>query len=393
MKNAKKILAILLALSLVLPIFSLTVVATSFGSVDTSNESLTTLQQHKENVANQKYNLLLKHWSYDGEHIDDVYANFPDFYGGVYIDDSKNLVINLTEINSDTISYFKGLIDLNDVLFEKVDHSYSTLVAEKDAVAVKMEEVNRKYGNSVVATGVSVSLNSVNLYIDTDTVEKCGANLSTVCKNLTTFSNVNVIEVSGEDQLCSSSYLRPGDYIYFTGGARSVGFWAYDSNNNLGIITSPHNTVSGGDTASIYGDEFGVASIPYFSGNIDAVFVRRTNSDFAPSRYVAGHNTYHASGTPITMAENSNIYSRGKDSLHRTGFVQDTNYTTSYGLHNCVLTSAFAQSGDSGGIVLGGGDSNTRYIAGIITGRQNSINYMIYCKASYFLTILDCTIY
>ena len=138
MKNVKKILAILLALSLVLPVFSLTVVATSTGSIDASNETLTTLSEYKEGVAIEKYNTLLKHWAYDKRYPSDEYAAFPSFYGGVYLDDSKNLVIQLTNIDKSNIVYFEKLIDLDDVLFEKVEYSYTNLIAAKDAAVAKM---------------------------------------------------------------------------------------------------------------------------------------------------------------------------------------------------------------------------------------------------------------
>ena len=43
--------------------------------------------QNKENIACGKYNLLLKKWAYDPNYIDDVNADFPEFYGGAYINE------------------------------------------------------------------------------------------------------------------------------------------------------------------------------------------------------------------------------------------------------------------------------------------------------------------
>lgn len=51
MKKIKRTLAIVLALSLVLPIFSLTVAGTSTGSIDATNGAFTTLSEYKESVA------------------------------------------------------------------------------------------------------------------------------------------------------------------------------------------------------------------------------------------------------------------------------------------------------------------------------------------------------
>ena len=94
-----------------------------------------------------------------------------------------------------------------------------------------------------------------------------------------------------------------------------------------------------------------------------------------------------------SLAVCSTKYSKGKSSGCQTGDVIDTNYTTSYGISNCVVTSAPCASGDSGGIVAGSGTSSSRYVAGIVTGKQGSKNYVIYVKAGKIISTLGISVY
>ena len=391
MKNAKKILAIVLVLSLVLPIFSLTAAATSNGSIDASDEPLSTFQQYKENIANEKYNILLMHWAYDKEYPSDEYADFPSFYGGAYIDESKNLVIQVTEYDKAKVEYFKKLIDLDSVVFEQVEYSYAKLVEEKDAAVANMAATNREFSDTITGIGISIPKNAVNIYIYKPNIQKYSYNIQSVVDALTEFDKINIIETTGRD--APSASVGPGVEFQFSGGNRSTGFWAYDANGNLGIITAPHDSVDDNDVGKIGNVTFGVAVEAVYGGSVDAVFIKRTNTSFTPDRFVSGIGASHYSGTYRSLAVGSATYSRGFKSLGRAGVVDDVNYTTSYGVNSCVLSTAYCQGGDSGGIVMGSGGSTQRYVVGIITGHRTDNNYQIYCKAGNILSRLTCTVY
>ena len=76
-----------------------------------------------ENSCNDKYNKLLEYWAYDPAIIDDTNANFPSFYGGIYINEQKSLVIQVTCLNDAVKAYFGNIIDLSNVVFEEVKYS------------------------------------------------------------------------------------------------------------------------------------------------------------------------------------------------------------------------------------------------------------------------------
>lgn len=83
--------------------------------------------QALENDATKKYNKLLATWAYNPMIIDDVNANFPEFYGGAYINKQKKLVLQVTSLDKSVILYFKNIIDLTNVIFEEVKYSYDEL--------------------------------------------------------------------------------------------------------------------------------------------------------------------------------------------------------------------------------------------------------------------------
>lgn len=75
-------------------------------------------------LSSDKYNDLLQAWSKDPNYPSDTDANFPDFYGGAYVDDNKELVILVTTLDDETVQYFETLIDLEHVRFSSAEHSF-----------------------------------------------------------------------------------------------------------------------------------------------------------------------------------------------------------------------------------------------------------------------------
>jgi len=141
----------------------------------------------------------------------------------------------------------------------------------------------------------------------------------------------------------------------------------------------------------IGGTNFGTAQTPKFSGNTDAVFIKRTNTTFSPSRCISGWDCNIKSRSYIVLPVGASSRSKGITSGCRRGIVKDTNYTTSYGIKDTVLTTAVSKAGDSGGVVIN--DSELDCLVGIITGSQGSTNYQIYVKAKNILDNLNVTVY
>lgn len=351
-------------------------------------------QQILENEANEKYNKLLEIWAYDPLYVDDVNAMFPDFYGGAYINHEKELVIQVTDYSEEVIKYFENIIDLTNVKFEEVKYSFNDLNQAHDEIVKRMgEKSTDSFMTNVSGVGVSIPENAVTLYLVIPEEEAYTESIKKeIYENLSNFEKIKVISVSEKDTPASAA-VYPGSKISNSTSNRSVGFWAKDGSGNLGIVTAPHSTLSSGQNLSIGSRTFGTTATPYFSGNVDAVFVKRTNTYFTPSRNVPGHGFSLKSSGYTSLAVGSTTYSNGITSGSQTGQVTDINYTTSYGISSCVVTSAPCDHGDSGGIVAGSGTSSSRYIAGIITGKQGGTSYVMYVKATYIMSTLGISVY
>lgn len=95
-----------------------------------------------ERMSTEKYNLLLQTWSEDPDCPDDRYADFPDFYGGAYIDKDKSLVIQVTRLDGEVEEYFRSLIDMDNVRLNRVDCSLQELFDRQEAIDRHVDEAD-----------------------------------------------------------------------------------------------------------------------------------------------------------------------------------------------------------------------------------------------------------
>lgn len=389
MKKSKRLLA--LFLSLVFALSPAFISPAYTADDDVSRTIMSEELQMLENSCNDKYNKLLEYWAYDPAIIDDTNANFPSFYGGIYINEQKSLVIQVTCLNDAVKAYFGNIIDLSNVVFEEVKYSYEDLKVAHSEIVEKMDpESSDDIISSISGVGISFPENSVNLHIkmpiyraDTEAFR------NEICEKISSFENLKIVPTSGMDRVCYD--VEPGSELSTGIYHMSAGFWAYNQHEDLGIITAAHSYIEEGDTVYFDSEEFGVAETPYFGWYLDAVFVRCTNPDITPTNYISDLDFYLKS-TYRNFAVGSIVYTKGARGGCSFGAVTDTNYSTAYGVHDCVVINGKSYPGDSGGIVAGGGDWDSRYVAGIITGSTFNGN-TIYVKAGNIIPSLTIAIY
>lgn len=359
-------------------------------SAENISYTLEPIAQELENDAIEKYNALLYEWAYDKDRIDDVHADFPDYYGGAYINDKQQLVIQVTELSDAVETELSDIISLDNVVFEEVTYSYTTLVSEKEELidAWQTDEAIAS-ADEVTAIGVDIKDNAVAVYIDSSQKSRLYVQTVKDCKEAINFENIKPVYGSGKGELASALY--PGGEI---NGDRSIGFWAKNSNGNLGIVTASHLSIIMGDEVNVGGTTFGYAEKFSFGDSVDAVFVRLTNSNFTPSRFVQGHGFSLVSSSYVSLPVGATVYSRGNTSKNKTGTVLDINYSctlSGYSFTNVVKASNSVDGGDSGGIVAGAGNSSIRNVAGIITGEKDGC--LIYTKVLEIKSELGITVY
>ena len=367
------------------------------------NIQFTQQQINNSAISVDKYRALKEFWAHGNVFATEEQIDYPDYFGGVYLNEEKNLVICLKEINDNIKDEFAKIISLDNVTFELVKYSYKELNEEKDRI-VKTCMTNKDNPLHSVVSGVGLAfhLNSVNLYLDLDEQEAKIANkVEDIRRQITTFENIHVI-FSPCVKPCT--YVYPGTKLSSNISVRatayfSVGFWA-THDNDPGVVTAPHHTITAGDVLKVGKDNFGTALTPYCNngGKVDAVFVKRTNSQFESSSYVIDWDQSITSATPFANVYGSVIDAAGATSGAIYGRIEDTNEDCKYDfgtgeltvIHDCVLTSAISQGGDSGGIVFGSVASVGNCIAGIIIASSTG-GKMIYCKYENILSTLDIT--
>lgn len=166
MNKARRIITMCLAISLIAACAAFSYAApTRPAPAQESAASEEELQRIAE-LSSDKYNHLLQVWSKDPNYPSDIDANFPDFYGGAYVDDNKELVITVTSLDEETTDYFKDLIDLEHVRFSLVDHSLQELFDVQAEIDSYLQSgTDKEICSAITGTGITQRENAVNVYV------------------------------------------------------------------------------------------------------------------------------------------------------------------------------------------------------------------------------------
>lgn len=138
----------------------------------------------------EKYNALLTEWAYDKNMIDDVHADFPDYYGGAYLE-GEQLVIQVTELNDAVKEELAGIISLENVVFEEVTYAYTELVSANDALVEALQDTEMRAAlNAVTEMGVDIKDNSVYVGIAAAENSETALQVIDTCNEITGFENI-----------------------------------------------------------------------------------------------------------------------------------------------------------------------------------------------------------
>lgn len=392
--------------------------------------------EYISNLGSEKYDHLLDVWREGVPYSSSEEANYPSFYGGCYEDDNKYLVIAVTSLDQEVIDYFESLIDLDYVRFTLVQDSYQKLLDEKEVMGQLL--CSGAFGETVTESftgiGISIEKNSLNIYLSSEdsatcnTIKKVYASHSDrPCKLRFLlgfhhgFLAPSALEADQQNNppqphIVNGTFMEPGGPILIHGSEWSVGFGAKDYFGNLRVVTANHGSLLYGDKA--YGVKtsdnpnepkdsdnpyFGFVTNTCYSGSVDASFVQRADTRFAPITYVYGWDFYLKPET-IEIMEGMEVFKKGVITGGTRGTVCDPSVDLSSApnstvkLTSVVLANCYADEGDSGGIVASGGTTSSRYVAGIVGGGvvnkfDPSKRYMYFSPASDVLSKLRVTIY
>jgi hypothetical protein len=390
MKLTKKLISVILAV-VMLVCMSTNVFAANIDDSASNfiRNSINAELMAKEDSAQQKYDHLIDDWSADDDVGDDD-LRYPSFYGGAYLDEDKNLVIQVTYLDDDVKKYFEDRIDTNGVVFQEVKYSYKELLDQMDVIVQNMSSGGAL--SDINGAGISSKSNGINIYFDPNSISTNFTRSN--YDDILWLDSISFIE-SQPTTACGS--VEAGSRIDVNNGYRSVGFWAKDADGNLGIVTAPHTTMTVGTSVSIDSTVFGEASQVSFGDKVDCAFVKRTSTDFTTTRYISGLDMSIV-GYSKNILEGSTIYTVGAKTGVNMGTVENSTYATTYSgatISDTLLTSNMVNHGDSGGVALKYTESMI-YIAGIIIAKKGTGDSPapgIICKYTNIVNALDVNMY
>ena len=245
--------------------------------------------QRLETIAIEKNEQIFNNWALVENYIEIYDFEFPDFFGGTYINGNKNLVIQVTQLNCYIIEYFSIIIDITNVVFEEVRYSKNQLLLVQ---AATIEQMLSYYRNSLFSTissvGLAIENNSVIVALvepdvvfarNTDVFDNfiyySAKNIfhSLSITNTIRYNNGNDIEIDIitidviEEGI--TRRVNPGNRITRSGTTpdASIGIWVrcHDDTSRVGVISTGH-AWNVNQNLNVSGRRFGRVELNQFGG-------------------------------------------------------------------------------------------------------------------------------
>ncbi len=312
-------------------------------------------------------------------------SSYPDYIGGLYIDNDDNLVLQVVE-------------EKVPVLQSKQSEKYMDIIRTHDNV--KINYINYSYNelNEVYSLLLEKYLGKNNnfsgLYIDIPSnrvvVELKEYNLEEIKKFKDEIINSPMIIFTESVDYENIASINPGAmYTSSTGQSCSYGYRVKTSSGQVGIVSAGHCFNSVGDTIP----GIGYVSKHANNGTLDAAFIA-TSSGITPTN-ILNQSLPMGSNTISTIVEyddflvvGQTVAKVGYATGYTAGTIKSTNY--SYAMDgvthtNLIRATLTSEKGDSGGIAV-----TTNVMAGLFTNntlgimhaKSKTMNESLITKAS-----------
>lgn len=275
---------------------------------------------------------------------------YPNFFGGIYINDEDDLVIQLVKSYGDLETIrkneeFANIFDIDkNANIEYVDYSQNELdKLYNKAISLFMDN---KLPKEVVALYIDTIGNRVVIELSDDST-------AIINKLKKIISDSNAITFKKGEEAVYTANINAGGYISPLGC--SVGYRARVGSSGKGFVTAAHcaslnTTVTG----------FGVVAKRKLGGNMDAEWINSASVSNTPTNNWQAIPPYTVpSGTLSTTVVTSYTVGQkvgriGNGSGHQTGKVVNVSWSgvvSGTSFNNLVSTDVTQVNGDSGGIV------------------------------------------
>lgn len=287
--------------------------------------------------------------------------NYPDTYGGSYIDDNGELVIYVKEIGTRRDAFVQNteeLLGSNNFRIEDATFSYNELVSLMNELNTYKNTHNNDVTNNFNYYWLSDKSNNIVVELDNMSAENIAAFKAQVSDSpIITFKQA-------DGPMMPEININPGQSIR-TVGSGSMGYRA-KKGEKIGFVSAGH---MGNLNDIVYVGNVAVGKITskQASGKVEATFIEVTNSDYTPSNTING--TSNVLSTKTSQPGVGTVINKcGASTGATSGKIISTNATiTVNGVTYTDVTTADYSSdgGDSGGIVYSYVSStNTRYTLG-----------------------------
>lgn len=164
-------------------------------------------------------------------------TDFPEYYGGCYINEEGNLVVLIKEEKHEYAQRFLTRSLSSSIKYETCQYSYNELQQVVDEIRQKASAGNEFLFNNVSLYGISEKENSVEVGLLNNTPSVIQEFKKQICdsKTIKFCNSGKLILDSGID--CASEIKTHRDGKVH--GA-SVGYRAKDKDGNIGIVTAGH---------------------------------------------------------------------------------------------------------------------------------------------------------
>ncbi len=340
--------------------------------------------QMKANIA---FNRLLDSFNNKVSRSDNQEQEYPDYYGGAFINDQGILVVNIYQpernIKATTL---QSLAQDNSIITKPCDYSYNYLLGLIQKIRkYKASNPNAKLTKQFCMTVLKEVENRVYVYLsncDTTTIQSFKENISD--------SPAICFFKGKKSEKQAANNINPGNGIYYqdSNGTHtgSMGYRA-KRNNVIGIVTAGHVARAKGIKlySSFNGTSkyFGESEYIVLSGAVDACFIK-TYSGFEGSNIIEDTNLYTVA---ITPAVNTVVNLRSYVG-HKWGPIKDLHVDVDYsdgdsftGLMD-IDYNGTTIDGESGGIVYAvDSSSKLKYTVGLHEGISPTTGYAHTTKA------------
>ncbi len=296
--------------------------------------------------------------------------NYPNTYGGAYINSDGNLVVYMTEEHfKDNL---KNLKDSKDIIFENCKYSYNKLTDLMNVMNKYVLENNNDITLNIKEFGIKDDKNCIVVRLSDCSNEK----VDDFKKQILDEEAIQFETAIGEYKLQTN--INAGCEIETNIAYASVGYRA-KKDTKEGFVTAAHAVELNQDVLK-GANKIGTCSARVYAGEVDAVFVEITDSSYTPTNVIEGSSNSISEDTALCIVGEI-VFKCGKTTKITSGKVADINVTIDIGgvrFTNLTRASYDSEAGDSGGIVYSNVERKT---LGVHKSRNDDLKLAAFCKA------------